>query len=145
VKVYVASAYKDRALAQSWMTTLNHIGCVITHDWTRAGEEMVKSNKLDGMSETEFPIHIQRHLAYLAFDGVSKADVVWVLLPETEGAGCFIEIGYALHANQSEHRAGRRLITSGPSRRTIFTALADEYFSTHDEAFRWLNSSGHET
>ncbi len=81
--------------------------------------------------------------------GILPADIVWLLCPKTGGAGCFIELGYALatrelqvektHAANGDAIEWRRhpqlVFVSGDLRRSIFTALADEQFEEHEKAF----------
>lgn len=125
MKVYIASAFVDKDLVQHWRDRLQEKGIGLSHDWTALPSVDVP--------ETEMPIEeqVQRSIDSLA--GVSSAYVLWVLLPaKPKGAGCFVELGYALRGHGSP-----RIILSGPDRRTIFTSLG-EYFATHEEAFCWI-------
>jgi hypothetical protein len=120
MKVYIATSFVQKELAQKWRDALIKEGIEISHDWT------VVENPFSDRGELGVPIELQREWAEDDLAGVVNADVVWVLAPHTGGCGCWIEMGVGIESH-------RTVIVSG-FRRTIFTSMVD-YLDTHEAAF----------
>ena len=123
MKVYVAGAYGERLTrVRPMIDRLQATGIVeITHDWTRV--------EAPAVPESDMSSDFRRRCVGDDLRGVRSADVFWLMVPPYgEGAGCWVEMGHALHKC--------RIIVSGPYReRSIFTELANMSFPTDDEAF----------
>jgi nucleoside 2-deoxyribosyltransferase len=114
MRVYVAGASKEPGRVRAAMDAVLAAGAEVTLDWLDAIEKAGASN--EGLDDETRTLAAEADL-----EGVADADVVWVLAPEAQSAGCWVELGYAL--------ALRKLVlVSGPARvRCIFGALAHEY------------------
>jgi hypothetical protein len=126
MKVYIATSFVQKELAQKWRDALIKEGIEISHDWT------VVENPFSDRGELGVPEEMQREWARDDFNGACNADVVWVLAPETGGCGCWIEMGVAI-------KAGAKVVVSG-HQRTIFTSMV-EYCETHEEAFELITKA----
>lgn len=112
--VYVAAAQEDYKRARAAMTLLRYLGCNITHDWTREVEEHADAPAT--------PVELARY-ACLDREGVTAAEVVLVLSPNTKDKGCGVwaELGIAV-------AQAKRVVITGPLRdRCIFGAFATKY------------------
>ena len=123
MKVYIATSFVQKELAQKWRDALIKEGIEISHDWT------VVENPFSERGEVDVPEEMQREWARDDFNGACSADIVWVLAPQTGGCGCWVEMGAAM-------ATGRRVIVSG-FRRTIFTSMV-LYYETHEAAFNGI-------
>jgi hypothetical protein len=123
MKVYIATSFVQKELAQKWRDALIAKGIKISHDWT------VVENPFSDRGELGVPEEMQREWASDDWNGVINADVVWVLAPHTGGCDCWIEMGAAMMAN--------RLVIVSEFRRTIFTSMVSlvNYYDTHEAAF----------
>jgi hypothetical protein len=113
MKVYLASSYALRdSLVRPMIDRLEGAGITISHDWTVGDTDPHKN--ADGAARSETLLSREEQWGHAKADlrGVEIADVVWLLLPETGGTGCFIEFGYAL-------AIGKPCLVSGVPR-TIF-------------------------
>jgi nucleoside 2-deoxyribosyltransferase len=86
LKVYVATAFKNRDEAKRVMELLKGHGCIITHDWTN---ESVEGRTGDDLME------YLRRCAWADVNGVKDCDVLF-LINHPDGKGCFTELGIAL-------------------------------------------------
>lgn len=126
MRIYIATAFPNKAEAQYWMNCCAEMKIGITLDWTRGPTAPV------GRSETTLPLEEQRHIARTdLLEGVAKANLVWVLSVPSGGTGCWVELGAALASLIP-------VVVSGP-KRTIFASLGEQ-FDTHEEAFRYILS-----
>lgn len=134
LRVYVATAFPNKAQAQFYMGRLRAIGIEITHDWTTAEQPL--------RGETTMPPAEQQAHAIADTRGVMTADVVWIIAPETGGTGCWFEMGVAAGlqlaylAAPATAPSPPHIFVSGPAR-TIFTSLFT-HFDTHDQALARL-------
>jgi hypothetical protein len=137
MRVYVATAFPNKATASLWMGRLREVGIGITHDWTAVEAPPGPHG------ETALPIKEQQHHAILDMRGVMDANLVWIIAPETGGTGCWFEMGVAagLQLASLWHGAGRRppqVFVSGP-RRSIFTSVF-RHFERHEDAFEAIKA-----
>jgi hypothetical protein len=130
MKIYVASAFTNKAVVQHWQAKLREIGVAITHDWTTAEAPPGPGGELT------MPLEEQQKHALADVQGVLAADLVWIIAPETGGCGCWFEMGLAY--GDVDGGVPRRIVVSGP-RRTIFTSLVG-HFTTHEEAFEVIKT-----
>ncbi len=114
--VYVAASSKELGRAKTVMSMLRNAGHTVTHDWPAIIEARGMANPVDATEDERWDWAID-DLA-----GVAKADVLWLLVPAENGAGAFVELGYALARKKP-------VICSGPFLRSIFTAMAVCYDS----------------
>jgi hypothetical protein len=121
MRVYVAASSKQLDRARMWMAALRAMGHTISHDWTASIEERGEANPPDATRDECWDWAIDD------FAGIDTADVVWVLMPTTEGFGAAVELGYALALRKP-------VIVSGVWNRSIFTAMAVCY-DRDDQAF----------
>jgi hypothetical protein len=121
LNVYVAASSLQLDRAKAAMALLVNAGHSVAHDWCGIIEARGEANPADASNDDRWDWAID-DLA-----GVKAADVVWLLVPETEGAGAFVELGYAL-ANDIP------VVCSGVYQRSIFTAMAVCY-DRDDQAF----------
>jgi hypothetical protein len=119
--VYVAASSLQMDRAKAAMTQLIEAGHAIAHDWPGIIEARGEANPADASNDERWDWAID-DLA-----GVKSADCVWFLVPDTEGAGAFVELGYALAHDIP-------VICSGVWSRSIFTAMAVCY-DRDDQAF----------
>jgi hypothetical protein len=141
--VYIAGASAHMAPIEEYMQMLRNAGLEITHDWCAVVRDAMAQGKgaNSGMTREEQAVAAQADL-----DGVARADIFWLLMPpvESRSVGSFVELGYALSRRkllthfQDERRMA--IVVSGISDRSIFAALADVLFITHDQAFRYIVS-----
>ena len=123
LRIYVAGASVEVDLCAEYIGRLRDVGAVITHDWTPS----VRAN--GGAAEASIPQADRMTMVINDLAGVAAADAMWLLVPEWQTIGAWVELGYA--------RGGRIPVhVSGPhSRRTIFTEFCVHH-ETHEDAFR---------
>jgi nucleoside 2-deoxyribosyltransferase len=121
-KVYVAASSKQMDRASQAMAQLRAAGHEVVHDWPAIIEARGVANPLDATQDERWDWAIDD------LQGVKRADVLWLLVPNEEGAGAFVELGYAL-------ALGKPVIASGVYLRSIFTAMAACY-DRDDQAFQ---------
>jgi hypothetical protein len=120
-KVYVAASSAQMDRAKDAMAKLRTAGHTVVHDWPTIIEDRGTANPVDATTDERWDWAID-DLA-----GVKAADVLWLLMPATEGFGAAVELGYAL-------AHGIPVICSGVYARSIFTAMAVCY-DRDDQAF----------
>lgn len=122
LRIYVAGSSRELERVRAAQRMAERLGCVITHDWTRD----VEVNREAGIADADLPKQERMRHAWIDMMAIDSADIVWVLAPETQSTGCWVELGVALV--WPEERLA--LIVSGPgSRRSIFASFAEEYAS----------------
>lgn len=124
LRVYVAGASKEIDRCRAAMDYVRELGGVIACDWIAEIERVGSAN--EGLTQEQ-----RRESAEADLCGIMGADVFWLLVPENDSKGAWVELGAALvsreiwRANDAvEHPTV--IIVSGPgSKRSIFAALAD--------------------
>lgn len=114
MRIYVAGSSRQLERVKAAMAALRSLGHTITHDWVALVEEYGEANPVDAATST------MRRWAADDLAGVYNADMVWLLMPETEGFGAAVEMGYAI-------AHGVPVIVSGAHARSVFTSLASCY------------------
>lgn len=131
MKIYVAGGFLEKDTISAFMRRLEAVGFEITMDWTK-----VEAGDKPKTSDADLSHEEQIKFATIDLEGVCDADVVWHIVAGYKGSrGAYVETGYALGL-------GKMLVVSGPDwRKSIFHALADQCFFTHEEAFVFLCKS----
>lgn len=120
MKVYIAASSVDIDRAKNAAIALEAAGVEVVSTWWFDVETVGDANPAD--LQTRFRCSLKD------IDEVSRADVVWFLVPEiVYSHGAFFEIGFA-------YAQGIKVFASGNTSRSIFLSLAYEY-ATDDEAF----------
>jgi hypothetical protein len=127
MKIYLAGASKELDTCKHYIERLKLLGHTITHDWTKEVEANGDANPTNATLEG------CRKWSNADFEGVYKANIVWLLYPENNSAGCWIEYGYALGI-------GRSVIVSGNWKKSIFSSLAFERYTNHELALDFFRS-----
>lgn len=136
LRVYVAGASKEPERVRAAMEAVRAAGFKITLDWLAAIEEAGAAN--EGLSDED-----RRRYAKEDLRSVQRADVVWVLAPESTSTGAWVELGFALAIRDGCGWNDLAIVVSGAARtRCIFAALADAEFDSDEEALAWVLSEG---
>lgn len=137
MRVYVAASSAELSRAKEAMRQLRAAGHQVTQDWVAEIEAVGAANPTGAAKSKR--VKWSASCLY----GVEQADAIWLLMPETEGFGAAVELGYAIGERRFrmwEDEDGDRklrIVVSGPSHeRSIFTAMADVAYPTDAAAFR---------
>ena len=130
MRVYVAGASKEPGRvrqAMDWVDADPNLE--LTQDWLTDIENEVSDDQLT---------HDQRvHYAFKDLSAVWRSKVIWVLIPNNQSVGCWVELGYALGAG----RPGTHVVISGKSQGVIFCAMGME-FGEDEAAFFYVQKIG---
>lgn len=130
-RVYIAasSAPSEIERVERWAARLTAAGCQVVSTWPRNIKEVGVANPRDATKEQ------RKEWADTCHDQVTKADTLWLMCPPAGQytRGAWYELGVAC-------RCGVRVISSGDTKQSIFTALGDEY-ETDEEAFAYLRAA----
>ena len=137
MRVYVCGGWLEREDIGAFMRRLEAAGFEITCDWTKAEVSPTKTSDADLTHED------QVRFATADLEGVRNADVVWHIVAGYKGSrGAYVELGYAMALRDFYLCGTPHIVVSGPDwRKSIFHALADQCFFTHEEAFVFLCKS----
>jgi len=135
MKVYVAGASSEMELCAQWIRKVRECGHEIILDWVEVIRKAGSANPRDASIEQ------LQEWAKPDFDASRNCEIFWLLIPETNSIGCWVELGIALDSVSRSTLypgvvIGPHIIISGDWKRTIFSALADELFYTHEQAFQ---------
>lgn len=124
MKVYIAAASAEIERAERVAGKLAAAGIQITSSWMRQVRRAGAANPREASSGQ------RRTLAVGCLSEVGDSDVVLLLMPPvgTETIGAYWEAGYA-------RSLSARIILSGDTKRSVFSALGEEY-ETDDEAIQ---------
>jgi hypothetical protein len=130
MKIYVAGASSEIETARGWMKRLREAGFEVTVDWPTMIDQ-------GGGVANDLPGEAARKAAWTDLRGVSDAEIFWMLVPEVETKGAWIELGYALSESVVVFMSGR----IGFVKKCIFATLTEavEAMSSeqaHKTAFR---------
>ncbi|HYX20449.1 MAG TPA: hypothetical protein VFA98_06345 [Thermoanaerobaculia bacterium] len=133
MKIYVAGASAEIADIEAIIAKLKAAGHTITHDWT-----VDVRNAGNNASPDDDGVRVRAALADLR--GVVTSDLTWVRQPESASTGAWVELGGALAMKEGGFPVGRRplIVVSGPSRKCIFSDLADHRFTRHEDALEFV-------
>lgn len=131
--VYVAGASAEEARVRKAMDAVKAAGHENAHDWLRTIEAHGSANR-------GVPPGPARTVSLLAFSHLRRAGCLWVLFPQEETIGTWIEFGaFAMHA--STLVVPRIIMSGGDSTRSVFlNGLVTECFDTDRDAVRWLEA-----
>ena len=131
MKIFIAGSSKEIQIVSGFMQKIRDLGHEITYDWTN-------TVRLNGGAEkaNDCSADVLRSLE-LCFDnlhkGVIGADLFWMIVPDSETIGGWVEYGYTSQTDIP-------IIISGNWKRTIYNTLAEKRFDTHDEALSYIKS-----
>ena len=119
VSVYVAGGSAERFSVREWIDKLGGHGVSVTHDWTRCEGYDRQSTEME-------------RTAWAAQDisAITRATIVWMIVPEGLSEGAFFEAGFATALR-------KRVIFSGPCARKTSRVfcLTGEVYNDHGAAF----------
>jgi hypothetical protein len=119
VKVYVAGASKEPERVRRAMNAVLAEGWELTHDWLAEIERVGSAN--DGLTLAQRCDSATRDLR-----AIREADMVWLLAPENDSTGAWVELGYVLGLYDGCFVSTPGIVVSGPgSGRSIFCALTE--------------------
>lgn len=130
--VYVAGASAEVDMVAGYMQRLREGGWTIVYDWTVD----VLSNRALGVKDSDLSELDASRYAENDMAAVRRSDAFWLLIPEANSIGCWLEFGMAL-AVPCHH-----IVVSGNKRRSIFTVCHDVWFAAHDEALECFLAEG---
>jgi hypothetical protein len=133
VKIYVAGASKEIDLVESYIAKLRDFGHVITEDWC------AQIRKVGAANPTDIDREQCAEFAIKDLKGVIDCDVFWMLVPQNNSAGCWVEFGYALALKGRASKVWE-IFVSGDHKRSIFCALSQVHlYDSHEEALRAIS------
>src|SRR5271163_2783065 len=134
MKVYIAGASKEIDLVERYVRAVRNLGHVITHDWC------AEIRKVGDANPRDLPRGEVAMFALEDLNGVATCDLLWLLIPQNNSAGCWIEFGYALKTQVSAGSKGiPSLMVSGDFEKSIFCALPEVLCCTdHDIALQTI-------
>lgn len=118
-KIYVAGASSEIVRAERQGRLLRDNGFEVVSTWTQVIRDVGHANPTDATPE-EYKLWAGRDLAE-----VQAADVFWLLLPEANTVGAWIELGFA-------HAINKLIVMSG-QHRPIFTPALARFHSHYDQ------------
>lgn len=134
MKIYIAGASAEIELVESFIGRVRAAGHEITFDWTVKVREA-------GSASPDDP-SVRRSAADSDRRGVADSELTWIMQPENQSTGAWVELGIALGLKLARPRTdvlvAPMLLVSGASTRCIFSDLADFRFQTHDEALAFI-------
>ncbi len=119
MKVYIAGASKEIERAERWKQWLESKDIEVTSTWIDNIRKVGKANPVDATIEQYKQWAINQCL-----HEVEQAGVFWLLLPECDTVGAWIELGRAF-------TLGRLIVMSG-RHRPIFTPALAQHHSMSD-------------
>ena len=121
MKVYVAASSREMARAMTAFRMVRSIpGVELAHDWVTQIQEVEDANP-------DVPDPLRVEWATGAVEAIRESSVLWLLLPETQTIGAWVELGVALGFNAANFDPKKLIVTSGVDSiraRSIFTATA---------------------
>lgn len=121
-RVYVAGSSSELPRVKAAMARCRAAGYEITHDWVAEVEAVGSANP------TEATLQQRRGWATADFIGIGRAQVVWLLVPYIDGAGAYVELGYAINECVP-------VVASGGDSHSIFLSLCRSECSTDEVGF----------
>lgn len=134
VLVYVAGSSKEIDRVQVAQQAVVDAGASISFDWTA----VVVANMRAGITDEMLPPAIKRRHARADLGGIERADVFWLLLPETPSIGAWVELGSALAAAKGHGRPV--VVASGHGPRPLFAELCDAILHSDEDAAVWIRA-----
>ena len=129
MKIYVAGSSAELDRASNAMAFVRGRGHEITHDWVA---DIQRERIEGGREDHELGPHEQMAFARADLQGVTAADLLWLLVPDTTSTGAWVELGWALARS-------KKIIASGKhAAGNIFCSLAHQTFSGDQLAREYL-------
>lgn len=142
-KIYVAGAYAERAVVSGYLRRLRHAGMEITLDWPAYIASL-------GKPDWELTYPERQKAAEFDLKGVEDCEIFWLMIPDNQSKGSWVELGYALGFIRALMRVDlpraygpRTMVASGNQVACIFTS-ADGIvvFNSHERAFEAITGGG---
>lgn len=131
MKVYIAGSSKEITRAERWGSELRAYDIEVVSTWPEVIRKVGKANPADAT------IAQYREWAKRDLDEVKRANVFWLLLPEGDTIGAWVELGHA-HAND-------KMIVMSGAHRPIFTPALCHFHSHYDaEVAAYLRRISHQ-
>lgn len=118
MKVYVAGASKEVNRAVRMMQRLRDGGVTVTSTWPEVIRAVGQANPKDATVEQYI------EWASKSLSEVRASDALWLLIPEIDAVGAYIELGVA-------HALDKLIVASG-AHRPIFTNALAKCHSAYD-------------
>lgn len=137
MKVYIAGASSEIERAERVAAKLTAAGIEITSSWMANVRKVGAANPRDASRAQ------RRTWANGCLAEVAKSDVVLLLMPPagTETIGAYWEAGFAI-GDIGQTGLDRRIIISGGVKRSVFSALGEEYETDHAAIVAIVSSIG---
>lgn len=119
MKVYIAGASKEIERAERWARRLTEADIQVTSTWMANIRKVGQANPADATIEQYKQWAINQCLGE-----VNHSDVLWLLLPEAETIGAYVELGFGF--------ARDKLIVASGKHRPIFTPALAKCHSLYD-------------
>lgn len=121
--MYLAGSSQDVNRCRHWHMQLVGAGVEVVSTWIDSVAAVGNANPRGATAEA------RTGWSRTCLEQIGDADVLWFLVPppDRRTCGAWVELGYALGCDL-------RVICSGDTRQSIFTALGDEY-ATDADAF----------
>lgn len=122
-KVYLAASSLEIARVRRCQRALANAGHVLALDWLTPILDNAAVGKLDAsLPDDEAALH-----AWTDLEAVRTADVLWLLAPEQQTRGAWVELGFAI-------AMGKLTIVSGPAMRCSIFARCATHMVDRDES-----------
>lgn len=121
--VYLAGSAAELERCRHWHSRLIQAGITVVSTWIASVTRVGCSNPRDAA------VADRLRWSETCLIEVRRADVLWLLVPSVTAPtrGAWVELGYASAIE-------KRIVLSGDTRQSIFTALGDEH-ETDEQAF----------
>jgi hypothetical protein len=129
--IYVAGASSEAQEVSYWIGELITHEYEIAYDWTKQVLAYSKEGKAD------YHLSRQDRAKFTNLDllGIAKATVFWLLVPESQTKGAWVELGYAIAKREKGFPI---IVISGDYRNCLFTSRGNFMFDNHDDAFDFI-------
>ncbi len=147
MRIYLAGSSNELDLCAGYMDRLRAAGHTITVDWVANIREVAAKNGFDNSANPREASEVDRQKwSFDDLSGVESADLIWLLVPQVGGKGCWVELGYAIAMVRFADATARvrdkhTIVVSGDYKTCIFTSRADAQFETHEEALSSIITS----
>ena len=134
LKIFLAGASAERKPIAEFAENLYQSGrYVITYPWW---EDVERSESNGGHANKGVPVELAKTFAESNRNGIMTADIFWLLVPKSNSAGAFVELGQALE--ESDKNGKLRIVVSGDMDTSIYLSKASHRFDSHESAFQYL-------
>lgn len=128
MKVYIATAFPNYRQAIECRDALRAAGHEVPASWISVAE------RFEGREPPNATEEDRCEAAATDLECINRANVLFLLVPESGGTGMWIEFGYALGWSEDI-----LIYVIGDRKRSIFCELAHAWFDTFEEAIESLS------